>query len=279
MPVGQKEFGVKVEIKNINSFKFVEKALDYEIRRQIKVLEEGGRIIQETRLWDSSTGTTQSMRSKEEAHDYRYFPEPDLVPLTVDQKWIDEIKSSLPELPDIKRKRFISEYGLPEYDADILTSEKSNAEFFEEAVKKGANPKNTSNWIMTGVLNYLKEHGKEDIKETFLKPMHLVSLSRLVETAVVSGTMAKSMIFEVMDTGKPPEGIVKEKGVQISDVAEIEKFVDDVIAKNPKEVERYKAGEEKLIGFFVGQVMKLTKGKANPQIVNELLKKKLTYQP
>jgi aspartyl-tRNA(Asn)/glutamyl-tRNA(Gln) amidotransferase subunit B len=216
------------------------------------------------------------MRSKEEAHDYRYFPEPDLVPLTVEQKWIDEIKSSLPELPDIKRKRFISEYGLPEYDADILTSEKSNAEFFEEAVKKGANPKNTSNWIMTGVFNYLKEHGKEDIKETFLKPMHLVSLSRLVETAVVSGTMAKSMIFEVMDTGKPPEEIVKEKGVQISDVAEIEKAVDDVIAKNPKEVERYKAGEEKLVGFFVGQVMKLTKGKANPQMVNELLKKKLS---
>ncbi len=275
-PVGQKEYGTRTEVKNINSFKFVEKALDYEIRRQIKVMEDGRKIIQETRLWDSSTGTTQSMRSKEEAHDYRYFPEPDLVPISVEQKWIDEIKSSLPELPDIKRKRFISEYGLPEYDADILTSEKSNAEFFEEAVKKGANPKNTSNWIMTGVFNYLKEHGEEDINETFLKPVHLVSLSRLVETAVVSGTMAKSMIFEVMDTGKPPEEIVKEKGVQISDVAEIKKFVDDVIAKNPKEVERYKAGEKKLIGFFVGQVMKLTKGKANPQMVNELLKKKLS---
>jgi aspartyl-tRNA(Asn)/glutamyl-tRNA(Gln) amidotransferase subunit B len=276
-PAGKQELGVKVEIKNINSFKFVENALDYEIRRQIKVLEEGGKLIQETRLWDSHRGITESMRGKEEAHDYRYFPEPDLVPITVSEKRIDEIRASLPELPDVKRERFIKKYGIPEYDANLLVAEKSNAEFFEEAVSGGANPKNTSNWIMTGVFNYLKEHGKENIKETPIKPMHLVSLSGLVETAVVSGTMAKSKIlYEILDTGKMPEVIVKEKGlVQISDTGEIEKAVDEVVAKNPKEAERFKAGEEKLIGFFVGQVMKLTKGKANPQMVNELLKKKL----
>jgi aspartyl-tRNA(Asn)/glutamyl-tRNA(Gln) amidotransferase subunit B len=280
-PVGQKEFGTRAEVKNINSFRFVEKALDYEIKRQIKVLDDGGKIIQETRLWDSSRGITESMRGKEEAHDYRYFPEPDLVPIIVDQKWIDRIKTSLPELPDIKRERFVSEYGLPANDADILTSDKSTAEFFEEAVKKGADPKNTSNWIMTGVFNYIKEHGKENINETLLKPMHLVSLSGLVETAIVSGTMAKgTILYEMLDTGKMPEEIIKEKGlVQISDSGEIEKVIDDVIAKNPAEVERFKAGEEKLTGFFVGQVMKITKGKANPQIVNELLKKKLMQQP
>jgi aspartyl-tRNA(Asn)/glutamyl-tRNA(Gln) amidotransferase subunit B len=280
-PVGQKEFGTRAEVKNINSFRFVEKALDYEIKRQIKILDDGGKIIQETRLWDSSRGITESMRGKEEAHDYRYFPEPDLVPIIVDQKWIDIIKTSLPELPDIKRERFVSEYGLPANDADILTSDKSTAEFFEEAVKKGADPKNTSNWIMTGVFNYIKEHGKENINETLLKPIHLVSLSGLVETAIVSGTMAKgTILYEMLDTGKMPEEIIKEKGlVQISDSGEIEKVIDDVIAKNPAEVERFKAGEEKLTGFFVGQVMKITKGKANPQIVNELLKKKLMQQP
>lgn len=272
---GQKEFGVKTEVKNLNSFKFVGKALDYEIRRQIKELEDGGKVIQETRLWDSDRGITESMRTKEEAHDYRYFPEPDLVPIVVDQRWLDEKRASLPELPDIKRKRFVSEYGLPEHDADLLTSEKSTAEFFEEAVKLGATPKITSNWIMIEGFKYEKEHGIS-IYETPLKPVHLADLSKLVDTAVVSGTMAKAIIFEVIDTGKPPEEIVKEKGAQISDTSEIEKAVDDVIAKHPKEFERFRAGEEKLIGFFVGQVMKMTKGKANPQMVNDLLKKKLS---
>jgi aspartyl-tRNA(Asn)/glutamyl-tRNA(Gln) amidotransferase subunit B len=275
-PSGQKEFGTRAEIKNINSFRFVEKAIEYEIKRQMKVLEGGGTVIQETRLWDANRGITESMRGKEEAHDYRYFPEPDLVPISVAQGWIDEIESSLPELPDIKRQRFAKEYDLPEYDADILTSDKATAEFFEEAVRKGANPKNTSNWIMTGVFKYLKENNKE-INEVPLKPIHLASLSKLVETAVVSGSMAKgAIIYEILDTGKMPEEIVREKGlVQISDAGAIEKAVDDIIAKSPKEVERFKAGEEKLIGFFVGQIMKLTKGKANPQLVNELLKKKL----
>jgi aspartyl-tRNA(Asn)/glutamyl-tRNA(Gln) amidotransferase subunit B len=272
--VGQEGFGVKTEIKNINSFRFVEKALEYEIKRQIKVLDDGGTVIQETRLWDSSAGITQSMRTKEEAHDYRYFPDPDLVPLMVEQAWLDEIKRSLPELPDVKKERFISEYKFSEYDAELFTSDKSIAEPVEEAVKLGGKAKNISNFIPV-VFNYLNEKGKE-IDETPLKPMHLVDLSNLVETAVVSGSMAKTILYETLDTGTMPSEIVKAKGLsQISDSGELEKMADDVIAKHPKEVERFKAGEQKLLGFFVGQVMKATKGKANPQLVNELLKKKL----
>jgi aspartyl-tRNA(Asn)/glutamyl-tRNA(Gln) amidotransferase subunit B len=274
-PVGRDDLGVKVEIKNINSFRFVEKALEYEIKRQVRVLEEGGRIIQETRLWDASTGTTQSMRTKEEAHDYRYFPDPDLVPLMVEQKWLDEIRESLPELPDVKKERFISEYRFSEYDAELFTSEKSIAEPVEDAVRLGAKTKHLSSF-MPVVFNYLNEKGKE-IDETPLKPLHLVDLSNLVEKAVVSGSMAKTILYETLDTGNMPSEIVKEKGlVQISDTGEIEKIVDEVITKSPKEVERFKAGEQKLLGFFVGQVMKATKGKANPQMVNELLRKKLS---
>ncbi|MFH1014434.1 MAG: Asp-tRNA(Asn)/Glu-tRNA(Gln) amidotransferase subunit GatB [Nitrospirota bacterium] len=276
-PAGQKAYGTRAEVKNINSFKFVEKALEYEIKRQIKVVEEGGKVIQETRLWDSNKGITESMRGKEEAHDYRYFPEPDLVPITVEQKWIDEIKASLPELPDAKRMRFISEHGLPEYDADLLTEEKVTAEWFEEAVKLGGNPKIVANWIITNIFKRLKEEDKE-INETLLAPKHLVSLLSLIDAGSTSSTMAKTTILdEVFKSGKMPEVIVKEKGlIQISDSSEIEKAVDEVISKNPKEVERFKAGDEKLLGFFVGQIMKLTKGKANPQIVNEMLKKKLS---
>ncbi|HBG91917.1 MAG: aspartyl/glutamyl-tRNA amidotransferase subunit B [Nitrospirae bacterium RIFOXYB2_FULL_43_5] len=276
-PVGQKEYGTRAEVKNINSFKFVEKALEYEIKRQIKVIEEGGKVIQETRLWDSDKGITESMRGKEEAHDYHYFPEPDLVPITIEQKWIDEIKASLPELPDAKRKRFVSEYGLPEYDADLLTEEKSTAEYFEEAVKLGGNPKIVANWIITNIFKHLKEEDKE-ITEILFTPKHLVNVLSLVLAGSTSTTMAKTTILdEVLKSGKMPEVIVKEKGlVQISDSSEIEKAVDEVIAKNPKEVERFKAGDEKLLGFFVGQIMKLTKGKANPQIVNEIVKKKLS---
>jgi len=279
-PAGQKEFGVKVEIKNINSFRFVEKALDYEIRRQIKVLEEGGRIIQETRLWDSARDITESMRGKEEAHDYRYFPEPDLVPIMVEQKWIDEIEASLPELPDIKRKRFISGYGLPEYDADLLTSERAVADWFEEATASYAlsvsGPKVVSNWMMGELTRLLNEDNKT-IEECPVRPSQLADMLKLIDKGTISGKIAKTVFEEMYKTGTGSEVIVKEKGlVQISDTGEIEKAVDDVIAKNQKEVERFKAGEEKLIGFFVGQVMKLTKGKANPQMVNELLKQKLS---
>ncbi|MDI6744869.1 MAG: Asp-tRNA(Asn)/Glu-tRNA(Gln) amidotransferase subunit GatB [Thermodesulfovibrionales bacterium] len=300
-PAGQKEFGTRAEVKNINSFKFVEKALEYEIKRQIKVIEEGGKVIQETRLWDSNKGITESMRGKEEAHDYRYFPEPDLVPITVEQKWIDELKASLPELPDAKRERFVSEYGLPEYDADLLTSEKVASEWFEETVKLGGNPKAVSNWMMGDLTRLLNEENK-GFDECPLKPVQLVDMLKLIDKGEISIRQAKTEVFEEMykrskalvikligipseeAVGKPvvemlptPEEIIKEKGLaQISDSSEIEKAVDEVIAKNPKEVERFRAGDEKLLDFFVGQIMKLTKGKANPQIVNEIVKKKLS---
>lgn len=277
-PVGQKEFGTKAEIKNINSFRFVEKALEYEIKRQIKALEQGGKIVQETRLWDSVTGMTQSMRTKEEAHDYRYFPEPDLVPIAAEQTWIDEIRSSLPELPDKKRERFVSEYGLPEYDADLLTSEKSLADWFEDAARAGGNPKSVSNWVMVELTRLLNEENKS-IEECPLKPAQLAGLLKLIDNGTISGKIAKSVFEEIYRTGRNAYEIVKEKGLtQIIDTGEIEKAIDDVIAKNPKEVERFRAGEEKLIGFFVGQVMKLTKGKANPEMVNDLLRKKLAAE-
>ncbi len=275
-PLGQKEYGTRAEVKNINSFKFVEKALEYEIKRQIKVVEEGGKVIQETRLWDSNKGITESMRGKEEAHDYRYFPEPDLVPITVEQKWIDEIKASLPELPDIKRERFASEFGLPEYDADLLTSEKSIADWFEAAVKAGGQPKAVSNWMMGDLMRLLNEENKT-IEKCPLKPSQLADMLRLMDKGTISGKIAKTVFENMYKTGKDAEAIVKEKGlVQVSDEGAIEKAVDEVIAKNPKEVERYKGGEEKLLGFFVGQVMKAMKGKANPQMLNEILKKKLS---
>ncbi|HAK89401.1 MAG: aspartyl/glutamyl-tRNA amidotransferase subunit B [Nitrospirae bacterium GWB2_47_37] len=274
-PIGQKEFGIRAELKNINSFRFVEKAIEYEIKRQIKILEEGGKVMQETRLWDSAAGVTHSMRSKEEAHDYRYFPEPDLVPMVVSGQWVDEIKSSLPELPDAKRERFVSDYGLPEYDADFLTSEKAVATWFEEAFKLGGQPKAVSNWMMGDLTRLLNEENK-GIEECTLKPIQLVEMLKLIDNGTISGKTAKTVFEEMYKTGKDADAVVKEKGlVQISDSGAIEKAVDEIISKNSKEVERFKAGDEKLLGFFVGQIMKATKGKANPQMVNELLKKKL----
>lgn len=274
-PVGQKEYGTRAEVKNINSFKFVEKALEYEIKRQIRVIEDGGRVIQETRLWDSNKNMTESMRGKEEAHDYRYFPEPDLVPIMADKMWIDEIKAALPELPDVRRKRFVSEYGIPEYDADLLTSEKAIAEWFEQAVKAGGQPKAVSNWMMGDLMRLLNEENKT-IEACPLKPQHLAVMLGLIDKGTISGKIAKTVFEEMYKTGKDAESVVSDKGlVQVSDEGVIEKAIDDVITKSPKEVERFKAGEEKLLGFFVGQVMKATKGKANPQLLNELLKKKL----
>ncbi len=274
-PAGQKELGVKAEIKNMNSFKFIEKALEYEIKRQVKALKDGGKIIQETRLWNSEKGITESMRSKEEAHDYRYFPEPDLVPIEVEPSWIEQIKAKLIELPDSRRERFINQYRLPEYDAYLLTSERTTAEWFEQAVKLGADPKIVSNWMMGELMKLLNEENKQ-IDECELKPEHLVDLLGLIDKGIVSGKIAKTVFEEMYKTGKNADTIVKEKGlVQITDEADIEKSVAEVLEKNPNEVERYKAGEEKLMGFFVGQIMKITRGKANPKIVNELLRKKL----
>lgn len=275
-PVGQKEFGVKTEIKNMNSFRFVEKALDYEIKRQIKVLSEGGRIIQETRLWNTDKGITESMRSKEEAHDYRYFPEPDLVPVEIDTEWIDLMKKQIPELPDARKQRFIIQYGLPEYDADLLASERATAVWFEKTVKLGCEPKTVSNWMMGELMKLLNQDNK-NIAECPVKPEQLAGLLDLMDRGVISGKIAKTVFEDMYKTGQDAETIVKEKGlVQVSDASEIEKAIDDVLTKNPAEVDRIRAGEDKLMGFFVGQIMKAMKGKANPKVLNDLLRKKLS---
>ncbi|PKL52099.1 MAG: Asp-tRNA(Asn)/Glu-tRNA(Gln) amidotransferase GatCAB subunit B [Nitrospira bacterium HGW-Nitrospira-1] len=275
-PGGQKEYGTRAEIKNINSFKFVEKAIEYEIKRQIKVIEDGGQVIQETRLWDPNKGITEAMRSKEEAHDYRYFPDPDLVPLTVEESVINEIRSGLPELPDAKRKRFAADFGLPEYDAELLTSEKAVSEWFEEAVHAGGQPKAVSNWIMGELMRLLNEENIS-IEKCLLKPGQLAEMLLLIDRGTISTKIAKTVFTGMCKTGKDAQVIVKEKGlVQVSDISAIEKVVDEIIAKHPDEAARFKAGEEKLLGFFVGQAMKATKGKANPQILNDLLKKKLS---
>jgi aspartyl-tRNA(Asn)/glutamyl-tRNA(Gln) amidotransferase subunit B len=274
-PVGAKEFGTKVEMKNINSFKFVKDAIEYEIKRQTKVLNEGGRIHQETRLWDTDRDETAVMRSKEEAHDYRYFPEPDLVPLEISEEWIGELKRTLPELSATKRQRFVSEYGLPEYDADVLTSSKALAEYFENCVKLFNQPKTVSNWVMGELLRELGNSGTT-AENSPVSPEKLVSLLELVEAGTVSLKVAREIFPEVYASGKSPEEIVKAKGLtQVSDEGALAKIIDEVIAKNPQQVAQYKGGKEQLLGFLVGQVMKASGGKANPGKVNELLRKKL----
>ncbi len=274
--VGETRLGTKAEVKNMNSFRFVQKALEYEITRQIDLLEGGGKVVQETRLWDTGRGITVSMRSKEEAHDYRYFPEPDLVPLEVSIEWQEEIRKRLPELPDEKRDRFIREYEIPEYDARVLTSSKVLAGFFEECILEYRKPKVISNWIMGDLLRQLKLSGV-DVDESPLKPFQLSKMIRMIDDGIISGKIAKTVFEEMYKTGKDPEGIVKEKGlVQIKDESEIEDYVERVIKENPTEAEAYRGGKERLLGFFVGQVMKLSGGKANPAVVNEMLKKKLS---
>ena len=274
-PKGEKALGVKTELKNMNSFRNVQKALDFEIRRQTALLDQGDRVIQETRLWDAARGVTASMRGKEEAHDYRYFPDPDLVPLVVDAQWVEKIRASLPELPDQKKDRFIRDYEIPEYDAEILTSSKALANYYEECLNAYNQPKIVSNWIMSELLRELKQDERE-IEECPVPAVNLAEMLKLIDQGVISGRMAKSVFEEMYKTGKPAPEIVKEKGlVQVTDTSEIEKAVDQVLAANPKELEAYRKGKEKLFGFFVGQVMKATQGKANPQMVNELLKKKM----
>ena len=274
-PKGQKTLGVKTELKNMNSFRNVQRALDYEIRRQTALLDQGDRIIQETRLWDAARGVTSSMRGKEEAHDYRYFPDPDLVPIVVDPEWIAAIKAGLPELPDTKKERFIREYGIPEYDAEVLTSSKPLANYYEACLKVYAKPKIVSNWIMSELLRELKRDERE-IEDCPVPAQNLAQMLKLIDEGLISGKIAKSVFEEMYRTGKKAEEVVKEKGwVQVTDTSAIEKTIEEILAKNPKEVEEYKKGKEKLFGFFVGQVMKATQGKANPQLVNELLKKKL----
>ncbi|MDH4164465.1 MAG: Asp-tRNA(Asn)/Glu-tRNA(Gln) amidotransferase subunit GatB [Nitrospirota bacterium] len=275
-PVGAKEFGTRAEVKNVNSFKFVQKALEYEIKRQAQVLDEGGKVIQETRLFDSNKGVTFSMRSKEEAHDYRYFPEPDLVPVATAEEVIENIRKTIPELPDAKRERFVREHGLPEYDADMLTQSRAMAAYFEETVKLAGQPKVVSNWMMGELWRLLNADNKE-IENSPVKPERLAGMIRLIDAGTISTKIAKTVFDEMYKSGKDAETVVKEQGLtQVSDTGAIEQIISDVVKANPGQHADYKAGKEKLFGFFVGQVMKASKGKANPEMVNELLKKKLS---
>jgi len=275
-PVGQAELGTRTELKNINSFKFVQKALEYEIERQAKILDQGDAVVQETRLYDSAKGVTFPMRSKEEAHDYRYFPEPDLVPTMCDEAWIEAIQQSLPEMPEQKRERFVSDYGIPEYDAGVLTTSKALADYFETCVKLFDKPKIISNWIMGDLLRELKNDDKE-IDDCPVTPERLADLLKLIDDGTISGKMAKTVFEDMYQTGKPPAEIVKAKGLmQITDESALLKMVEDVIAANPGQAADYKNGKDKLIGFFVGQVMQASKGQANPALVNKLLKEKLS---
>jgi len=276
-PKGETAFGTRTELKNMNSFRNVQRALEYEIRRQQSILERGQEVIQETRLWDDSQGVTQSMRGKEEAHDYRYFPDPDLVPIVIDTAWIEAVKKSLPELPLEKRKWYVSDLGIPHYDAVVLTSTPASAAFFENVVASPLKPaaKTVSNWMMGDFLRFLNEE-KKDFSASPVRPEALAEMINLIEDGTISGKMAKDIFVEMYKTGKPPKTIIEEKGmVQITDEDALEKTIAGVIAANPAQLEQYRAGKEKLFGYFVGQVMKATQGKANPQLINELLKKML----
>ena len=275
-PKGSDKLGTKVEIKNMNSFNFLRRALEYEIKRQITILERGDKVVQETRLFDVESGKTYTMRTKEEAEDYRYFPDPDLPPVVISKDLIQEIKKSLPELPYQRYKRFVSQYNLPNYDAQILTESKELADYFENAVRlfKGE-PKKVSNWIMSEVMRYLNEK-KIEISSFSIPPSYISDLLNMVEDGTISIKIAKDIFPEVLSTMKLPSEIVKEKGlIQVSDSSEIEKICKEVIAENPTEVEKYKSGKTNVLGFLVGQVMKKTQGKANPKLVNEVLVKLL----
>ncbi len=274
-PMGATSFGTRTELKNLNSFRHVQRAIEYEIKRQGYLLENGVAIVQETRLWDDSQGITVSMRGKEEAHDYRYFPDPDLIVLNVDKAWIGELKALLPELPLEKRDRFVRQYQLPPYDAGVLTSSAALADYFEVVVRSCGQPKQASNWIMVELLAFLKEDKKE-ITACPIRPESLADLIRLIQEGTISGKMGKEIIAEMYSSGRPPQAIIADRGlVQITDEYALEKTIREIIAANPGQVEQYRAGREKIFGFFVGQVMKATAGKANPQIINDLLKRLL----
>ena len=274
-PRGQEAFGTKTEIKNLNSFRFVKKALDYEIERQIKVVSEGGRISQETRLWDDASGRTEVMRSKEESHDYRYFPEPDLLPVVVSEDWQEQMRKELPELPDARRDRFVSGYGIEDEAALLLTAEKPVADYFEQTVRAYDNPVLVANWMIGEVARELKqtEAGIEDFK---VPPSNLAALLKMVDDNLISGKIAKDVFTEMASTGEDAESIVDRKGLkQISDTGELEGIIEAIISSNPDKVEAYRGGKTGLIGFFVGQVMQQTRGQAKPKVVNELLREKL----
>lgn len=272
---GESKLGTKVEVKNMNSFRNVEKAIECEIERQIDMVEEGKTIIQQTLLWNADLNNVFPMRTKEEAHDYRYFPDPDLMPVIVDEKWENEIAMSLPELPDVKKERFINQFSLPKYDSEILTSSRELADYYEQVLNETNDYKTASNWVMTEVLKSVNEN-KISPKEFNVTPQNLGKLISLINKNTISSKIAKDIFPEMIQSGKDPESIVKEKNlVQISDSSELESMIDKILDANPKDVQDYLGGKEKAIGFFVGQIMKESKGKANPQIVNQLLKSKL----
>ncbi|MEO0248464.1 MAG: Asp-tRNA(Asn)/Glu-tRNA(Gln) amidotransferase subunit GatB, partial [candidate division WOR-3 bacterium] len=272
---GAREFGTRTELKNLNSFRYIERALEYEIQRQIEVLEEGGEVVQETRLFNPSEEITYSMRGKEEAHDYRYFPDPDLVPLMVDEGWVESVRAELPELPIDKMERFMSQYGLPRYDVEILTADRALADYFEETVALFPEAKTVSNWIMSELLRELKENNVSP-KEAPLRPARLAELLQLVKDDVISGKIGKEIFPEIYRTGVSPKSYIQEKGLlQISDEAALAETIDRILARHPNEVEEFRQGKEKLLGFFVGQAMKETKGKGNPKLLNELFLRRL----
>ena len=274
-PVGQKEFGTRTELKNLNSFKFIQKAIEYEVDRQTKILDQGDTVKQETRLYDSDRGETFPMRSKEEAHDYRYFPDPDLVPIMIDETWVEKLRQTIPELPEQKRERFVKSYGIPEYDTGVLTSSAPLADYFEKCTALFPHPKTISNWMMGDLLRELKKDGR-DIVDCPVSPSALVDLLKLIQSGTISGNIAKGVFEEMYRTQKSAGSIVEEKGLkQITDSSAIEKIVAEVIQANPGQVEEFKGGKEKVLGFLVGQVMKASKGKANPGMVNKLLKEKM----
>lgn len=272
---GETKLGTRCEIKNVNSIRFIQQAIEYEARRQIDILENGGTIHQETRLWDTQKGETRSMRSKEDAHDYRYFPDPDLLPLVLDAAWVEALKKELPELPDVKKARFIKDYGLKPYDATVLVAERTNADYFE-AVAKGRDGKLAATWVTVELFGKLNEAGK-DITQSPVSAVALGELVGLIADHTISGRTAKDVFAEMFETGQAAGAIVAAKGLrQVSDTGAIERAIDDVLAANADKVAEYRSGKDKLFGFFVGQVMKATGGKANPAMLNDLLKKKLT---
>src|SRR2546429_3093980 len=273
---GETAFGTKVELKNLNSVRFMQKAIEFEVERHIKTLETGGRLVQETRLWDDHLNETRPMRSKEEAHDYRYFPEPDLPPLVVTNKFVADVRASLPELPGPRAKRFIEPYDLSFSDASQLTAERSLADYYESAVEaSGGNARATANWIRSELLRELQHAGLTAVKSPY-GPTELGALVRLIDDGTISGKQAKDVLVEMFATGKSASAIVAERGlVQVSDTGEIDRVIDEVIAASPNQLEQYRSGKETLFGFFVGQVMKASKGKANPKVVNERLREKL----
>jgi aspartyl-tRNA(Asn)/glutamyl-tRNA(Gln) amidotransferase subunit B len=272
---GSHKFGTKAEVKNLNSFRFLKMALDYEIARQVAVIESGGRVAQETRLYDSGAGETVSMRSKEHAHDYRYFPEPDLMPLRVGNEWLNRVRESMPELPAARRKRFVESYGLREYDAQVLTATRPMSEYFELVAAVSGDPRGAANWVMGELSALLKQQGKE-IEESPVSAERLGELVGLIAKGKISGKLAKEIFPKMVESGETPEAIMKREGLeQISDEDALAKVVDEVIAANPKQVEQYRGGKQQVIGFLVGQAMKATRGQADPALLNRMLKEKL----